>query len=82
MTWHDHARSKLAIFTREEAVAIVAYLEWKRDTDPHGIDRDSINAALDSFWRQRANEAPTQEALRRHVREEAEFLKHVREAAE
>ena len=52
MTWHDHARSKLAIFTREEAGAIVAYLEWKRDTDPHGIDRETINAALDGFRRQ------------------------------
>ena len=26
MTWHDHARSQLSIFTRDEAGAIVAYL--------------------------------------------------------
>lgn len=31
MTWHDYARHKLAVFTREEARAIVAYLEWKRE---------------------------------------------------
>ena len=29
MTWHDHARSQLSVFTREEAAAIVAYLEHK-----------------------------------------------------
>jgi Family of unknown function (DUF6714) len=82
MTWHDYARSKLAIFTREEAGAIVAYLERKRDADPHGIDRETIDAALDTFWRQRANEAPTQNALRQHAHEEAEYLKDLRKAGE
>ena len=27
MTWHDHARCLLSVFTREEAQAIVAYLK-------------------------------------------------------
>ncbi len=27
MTWHDHVRCRLSVFTREEAQAIVAYLE-------------------------------------------------------
>jgi hypothetical protein len=82
MTWFDHARSTLAIFTREEAGAIVAYLEWRRDADPHGINRETIDAALDAFWRQRANEAPTQEALRQHVHEEAEYMKDLGQAGE
>lgn len=34
MIWHDHARCRLSVFTREEAGAIMAYLEYKRDTDP------------------------------------------------
>ncbi|WP_455378641.1 DUF6714 family protein [Petrachloros mirabilis] len=74
MTWHDHARSRLSVFAREEAGGIVAYLEYKRDTDPQGINREEINAALDGFWRQRATEAPTQETLRRYVQAEARYF--------
>lgn len=82
MTWHDYARSKLAIFTREEAGAIVAYLKWKRDADPHGLNRESIDAALDGFWRQRAKEAPTQKDLQQYVHEEAQYLKDLKRAGE
>ena len=78
MTWHDYARSKLAVFTREEAGAIVAYLEWKRDSDTFGIDREEIEAALEDFWRPRAKAAPTQAALRHHVRAEAEYLNNLK----
>ena len=74
MTWQDHARNRLAVFTREEAGAIVAYLEWKRDVDEHRMDREEIDAALNEFWRTRAREAPTQAALQRHIREEREYL--------
>jgi hypothetical protein len=77
MTWQDYARSKLAVFTREEAVAIVAYLEWKREHDDAGIARDEIDAALDDFWRTRSREAPTQAAIQRHIKEEAEYLNHL-----
>src|SRR5215471_19188118 len=80
MTWHDYARSNLAIFTREEAGAIVAYLEWKRDADPHGLNRESIDAALDGFWRQRAKEAPTQKDLQQYMHEEAQYLKDLKGA--
>ena len=75
MTWHDYVRNKLAIFTREEAGAIVAYLEWRRDADSLEINRQEIDAALDGFWRQRAKEAPTQKVLQRCIQEEAEYLK-------
>ena len=78
MTWYDHARAHLSVFTREEAGAIVAYLEWKREADPHGVNREEIDAALDGFWRQRAQEAPTGDMLRQHLREEAEYLKELR----
>lgn len=74
MTWHDYARNKLAVFTREEAAAIVAYLEWRRESDETGIDREEIDAALDAFWRLRAREAPTQATLQCHIKEEAEYL--------
>jgi len=80
MTWHDYARSKLAVFTREEAGAIVAYLEWKRDSDAFQTDREEIDAALDSFWRRRMAEAPTQAALQDWVREEEEYLNHLKKA--
>lgn len=75
MTWQDHARCRLSVFAREEARAIVAYLECKRETDREGIHREEITAALEGFWYRRANEAPTQEALQRHLREEAAYLK-------
>lgn len=78
MTWHEHARAQLSIFTREEAGAIVAYLEYKRDADPHGLNRDEIDAALDGFWRDRARHAPTQETLRHHLQAEAEYIKNLR----
>jgi hypothetical protein len=77
MTWHDYARSKLAVFTREEAAAIVAYLEWRRATDEAGIEQEEIDAALDAFWRIRAREAPTRAMLQRHIKEEAEYLKNL-----
>ena len=77
MTWHDYARAKLAVFTREEAAAIVVYLEWRRDHEESASEREEIDAALDGFWRLRAREAPTQAAVRRHMKEEAEYLKHV-----
>lgn len=75
MTWHDHARCQLSVFMREEAGAILAYLEYKRDTDSHGLNAEEINAALDSFWRDRAANGPTHQSVRQHLKEEAEYLK-------
>jgi hypothetical protein len=75
MTWHDHAHYQLSVFTREEAGAILAYLEYKRDADPHGLNAEEINAALDSFWRDRAANGPTRQTVRQHLKEEAEYLK-------
>ena len=77
MTWQDHARRQLSVFTREEAGAIVAYLEYKRDQDSHELNTQEINAALDGFWRDRAATGPTHQAIRHHLREEADYLKEI-----
>ena len=74
----DHARFRLSIFTREEAGAIVEYLNFKRDRDPHGIDGPRIDAALESFWLERSRSAPSAETLRRHLANEQEFIEAVR----
>ena len=78
MTWHDHARCRLSVFTREEAGAIVAYLEYKRDADHLGLNAEEIIAALDSFWRDRATNGPTHQAVRQHLMEEAEYMRDIR----
>ena len=78
ITSHDYARFRLSIFTREEARAIVAYLEYKRDSDPDAIDRKAIDAALESFWLQRARTAPPAQSLRQHVAEQEQYLAAIR----
>ena len=77
MTWHDHACCQLSVFTREEAVAIVAYLEYTRDADPDGLYAEEINTALDSFWRDRTANALTLQTVRQHLMEEAEYLRDI-----
>ncbi len=77
MTWHDHARCQLSVFTKEEACVIVAYLEYKRDADPHELNAEEINAALDSFWRDRAANGPIHHAVRQALKEEAEYLRDI-----
>ena len=77
MTWHDHSRCRLSVFTREEAQAIVAYLEYKRDADSHELNTEEIKAALDCFWRDRAANGPTHQAIRQYRNEEAEYLRDI-----
>lgn len=73
-TFYDYARWRLSIFTREEAQAIVAYLIYKRETDPYHLQAETINAALNLFWLDRAGHAPRAEALAQHLQSEADFL--------
>jgi hypothetical protein len=80
MTFNDYARFRLSIFTKEEAQAIVAYLNYKRDLDTHGIHRDAIDAALSSFWLDRAEHAPSAENLEQHLREEEAFIAQLHKA--
>jgi hypothetical protein len=74
MTSYDYARWRLSVFTREEANAIVAYLEFKRDLDPDVIDRTTIDTALQSFWLERARAAPQARSLEQHIAEQEEYL--------
>jgi hypothetical protein len=59
MTFFDNARRQLSIFTREEAQAIVAYLHYKQEHGEIPLDAPRIQAALDTFWLERARSAPT-----------------------
>jgi len=77
MTFADYARYRLSVFTREEATAIVAYLNYTRETDTHGIYTPRIVEALEAFWLDRAERAPSEESLKTHLREESEFLAHL-----
>jgi hypothetical protein len=63
ITWDDHARFRLSVFSREEAMAIVAYLTWRRETDDGGFARPAIEAALNRFWLERARTAPPADRL-------------------
>ncbi|HEX3377065.1 MAG TPA: hypothetical protein VHS29_09415 [Candidatus Acidoferrales bacterium] len=73
MTWSDYACHRLSVFTREEAKAIVAYMIYKRERDSSGLDKLRIDAALNEFWLDRAENAPTRDAVEAHVQEEARF---------
>ena len=80
-TTNDYARYRMSIFTREEADAIVAYLEYKRDSNPNGFDQLRIDAALEMFWRERAHVAPSADILRQHLSDEKEYLEAIQSAA-
>jgi hypothetical protein len=73
MTWSDHARHRLSVFTREEAKAIVAYMTYKRERDTMGFQKSRIDAALEEFWFDRAANAPSHETLEAHLQEEGRF---------
>ena len=78
MTFCDYAHYRLSVFTREEASAIVAYLEYKRDSDPNIIDSQDIDASLESFWLERARTAPRTESLGEHIAQQEEYLAAIR----
>lgn len=72
ITFYDYARHRLAIFTREESAAIVAYLECKRETQE--CERSRIDEALAAFWRERAQQAPGASDLADFLKEQQEFV--------
>jgi hypothetical protein len=82
MTMGDYARFRLSIFAREEAAAIVAYLEYKRDREPIEALRAPVVAALEQYWRERAATAPTTARLREHAARELEFVEAIRRQRE
>jgi hypothetical protein len=75
LTFEDYARYRLSVFTREEAVAIVAYLECQRDVDP--LRATGIDAALNLFWRERARSAPHASAIADHLERQQAFLRSI-----
>ena len=77
MTSADYARYRLSVFTREEASAIVTYLNYTRETDTYGMNTPQIVEALNVFWLDRAEHAPSEESLKLHLREESEFMAHL-----
>ncbi|NNC93210.1 MAG: hypothetical protein HKN80_12045 [Acidimicrobiia bacterium] len=79
MTFEDYARFRLSVFTRHEAAAIVAYLEYRREL-PDAVDGEDIDAALDLYWRDRAATAPTTADLADHLQAEADFMQRVSDA--
>jgi hypothetical protein len=74
LTFEDYSRYRLSIFTREEAGAIVQYLEFRRENDPDRMDTNQIDAALNSFWYERAKSAPDDQSLQDHLQLEDEYL--------
>jgi hypothetical protein len=51
-TWFEQARHQFAMASQEEAVAIVAYLTFKRNADE--FERGRIDEALKNYWSDRA----------------------------
>jgi hypothetical protein len=74
LTFYDYACWRLSIFTREEAQAIVAYLRYRRDSDRYDLDKNQIETALNLYWSERAENAPTAESLKQHLIKEEEYL--------
>jgi len=72
-TFLDYARHRLSVFCREEAVAILAYLEFAYEVPWHEDSRDAIERSIADFWRARATDAPDRASLRRHIAEERAF---------
>ncbi len=77
MTSYDYARSRLSVFTKEEASAIVEYLEYRREQDTHGIETSRIEAALIDFWRDRAAHAPGHRSLQQYIESEDAYLNDI-----
>lgn len=77
MTFYDYARFRLSIFTREEARTIVVYLRYKQESDSHKLYQEEIDAALASFWLDRATNAPQQHDLRQHREAEERYLREI-----
>jgi len=50
-TWCDAARYKFAMFTKDEASAIVGYLQYKAETDPD--EQESVEASLRNYWNEK-----------------------------
>jgi len=75
MTFEDYTRSRMSVFSREEARAIVAYLRFRHATADLDAAREQIDAALERYWIDRAERAPTARDLAEHVERERAWFK-------
>jgi hypothetical protein len=73
LTFFDYARQRLSVFCREEAAAILAYLEFAYEAPWHEYSREAIETAIADFWKARASGAPDRASLQRHNAEERAF---------
>ena len=73
-TFYDYARYRLSIFTREEAGAIVAYLQYKREAAEFDSQKEEIDSALGLFWLERARSAPAADRLQQYLAEQEAYL--------
>ncbi len=81
MIWYDYARYRLSVFTKEETKAIVAYLNYQRDSDSLCLDKERIDGALQSFWIERSLTAPSAESLKGYIAEEEKYLAELKSGA-
>ncbi len=81
MTSYDYVRCRLSVFTKEEANAIVGYLRYKRESDSFGLDKGNIDGALNSYWIERALDAPSAESLKQHMTEEEKYFAELKSEA-
>jgi hypothetical protein len=77
MTFYDYNRFRLSVFTREEAGAITAYLRCRLGKAKTEFERRGIEAALDSFWLERAKSAPTHADLSEYIQQQADYLEAI-----
>jgi len=77
ITFEDHARLRLSAFCREEAQALVAYLNHRREQSTLALERDGIDAALERFWNGRASGAPARADLEAHLAREEAYLRAI-----
>ncbi len=73
IVWRDRARFHLSVFSREEALAIIAYLRHRAEIEEDDEQRQTIERAIGEFWTERSQRAPTSAALDAHVAEEQAF---------
>lgn len=74
MTFEDYARYRLSVFVREEVEEIIAYLNYQRDHDLDGMNREAITLALDGYWLERVQTASTRAQLDEHLSQEKAYI--------
>jgi len=77
MTWHDHAHCRLSVFTRGGSASHRGLSGMQTGCGSHDLNTEAIKAALDCFWRDRAANGSTYQAIRQYRNEDAEYLRDI-----